>query len=104
MPATSSTSLAWAAAGQRIDPAGIPGWIGPAMHRAMAAALLDAGQRGIAPGAAAPTGWPGPGTRATCSDQADFLCVMASWTCEAGHIPEAGAHLREALGLAVADR
>ena len=58
-------AVAWARQAQRIDPAGIPGWIARRCNDFLMLVLLEAGDRSSAAGNAARTGWPRPGGQAT---------------------------------------
>ena len=53
------------------------------------------------PRASARRAWPGPGTRATCRNQAALLPRIADLDLRAGRTGDAAAHLREGLHLAV---
>ena len=86
--------MAWARQAQRIDPAGIPGWIARRCNDGLMLALIESGDMASA--------WQ------RCADglalarhagdlvsQAYCLVYLAYLDQEAGRIPEAWAHLRE---------
>jgi predicted ATPase/DNA-binding CsgD family transcriptional regulator len=92
-------ALAWARQAQRIDPAAIPGWIARLSSTYLTIFLIKAGdvasaQRSCADGLARAR------QAGSLQDQADCLELMADLNRQAGHMAEAGAHLREALELA----
>jgi len=92
-------ALAWARQAQRIDPATIPGWVARLCDEDLAGVLIEAGevasaQRRCADGLARAR------LAGSLFDQADCLQLMAELDRQAGHMAEAGAHLREALEIA----
>ena len=93
-------SLSWARQAGQIDPADLPGWVGRGCVRVMAGALMEAGQAASARCSCA-DGLARAREAGDLWDQAEFLFVMAELDLEAGRMPEAVAHLREALRLAV---
>jgi predicted ATPase/DNA-binding CsgD family transcriptional regulator len=91
-------AMSWARQAQQIDPAAIPGWVARGCCYVLALALTEANDV--------------PAARRACADglaqarqagniglQAEFLGVMADLELRAGLIPEARAHLQEAIAI-----
>jgi predicted ATPase/DNA-binding CsgD family transcriptional regulator len=93
-------AVEWAGQAHQIDPGAVPGWIARRFDLARAGALMDAGQldaaRRICASALSRAREVGD-----LQDQADFLWHIAELDRRAGHIVDAGTHLREALKFAV---
>jgi len=92
-------SLEWLVQAQQVDPAGIPGRLARQTSTLLAMVLAEVGQiaaaqRGSADGLARAR------EAGDLSDQALWLEVLADLDQRAGHIPQAGAHLRETLEIA----
>ena len=93
-------AVEWAGQADQIDPGAMPGWIARRFDLARVGALMDAGQldaaRRICASALSRAREVGD-----LQDQADFLWHMAELDRRAGHVTDAGTHLRESLGFAV---
>jgi predicted ATPase/DNA-binding CsgD family transcriptional regulator len=92
-------ALEWARQAQRIDPAGIPGWIARGCDVTLTTALLEAGQAAAA--------------RLSCAEglarardsgdlgyQSECLWLMAEIDRRAGRLSDAGVHVRESVRVA----
>ena len=93
-------ALEWARQAQQIDLAGVPAWVARRCMLARAVALEDAGQ-GASAQQQCGDGLAQARAVGDLIDQADFLSVMMLIARDTGQLADAGAHLREALGLAV---
>ena len=94
----------WARQACRIDPAAIPGWVARTCGCMLTIALIEAGEVDCRPAQLRGRAGPGPARQATCRIRRISCGSMAELDLRAGRMPDAGAHLREALRLAVADR
>ncbi len=92
-------ALAWARQAQRIDPATIPGWVARLCDAFLTDVLIEAGEVASAQLRCA-EGLARARLAGSLFDQANCLQLMAELDRQAGHISEAGAHLREALEIA----
>jgi non-specific serine/threonine protein kinase len=91
-------ALACARQAQRIDPAVIPGWVARRCSHFLAFAMFEAGQAAAAQRSCA-DGLARARQAGALQDQAEFLHVAVYLDRQAGRMPEAAAHLREALEL-----
>jgi predicted ATPase/DNA-binding CsgD family transcriptional regulator len=91
-------SVAWARQAQRVDPAGIPGWIARRCNDFLALVLLEAGDVSSA-WQCCVDGLAQARQAGDLHSQASCLGRMADMDQLAGRITEAGAHLRESLGV-----
>ncbi len=91
--------VAWARQIQRIDPARIPGWLARLSDGILTTALIGAGEVAAAQRSCV-DGLARARQAGALYDQAICLWQMADLDQQAGHMSEAGGHLREALELA----
>ena len=89
-------AVAWGRQTQRIDPAGIPGWVARRCDHFLALVLLQAGDVSAA-WQCCVDGLAQARRAGDLSSQASCLGLMADMDQLAGRIPEAGGHLRESL-------
>ena len=91
-------ALACARQAQRVDPERIPGRVARRCSHFLAYAMFEAGEAAAAQRTCA-DGLAGARQAGAVQDQAEFLHIAVYLDRQAGHIAEAGAHLREALEL-----
>jgi predicted ATPase len=93
------SALAWARQAQRINPASVPGWLVRLCSDTLTDALTGVGEVAAALGSCA-DGLARARHAGALPDQAYCLYQMAYLEQQAGHMPEAQAHLLESLQLA----
>jgi predicted ATPase/DNA-binding CsgD family transcriptional regulator len=93
-------AVTWARQAQLIDPSAIPGWVARLCRYILADVLVMAGELAAAERSAT-DGLALARQAGDIDNQVSFLLVLADLDVRAGRIPEAGAHLREALEFVV---
>lgn len=92
-------ALAWGQQAQQIDPATIPGRLARLAGEIVTIALIETGEVAAAQRSCA-DGLPRARQAGDLRNQAFYLDFMTELDRQAGHMSEAGAHLREALEIA----